>query len=173
MTQRELGHIVVPRHLLAAGAVSATTTAWLDTFAPYASPLKAGMQAKSATLFFDVGAGTTGTITAVIHESDDGSTDLGQMPDMYGEWFCDGVPGSFVGGVWTPSYPGLQAATLAITGANMANHVYSFDYIGGLHRYINAVITILSAPTNPIAVIGALGNVRETAGKVYTNYTYP
>jgi len=51
--------------------------------------------------------------------------------------------------------------------------VYSFDYIGGLHRYINAVITILSAPTNPIAIIGALGNVRETAGKVYTNYTYP
>lgn len=162
MTSRENAHSILPRYLLAPGAISATNTGGFDT-----------LNAESAMICYQIAPANFGAAigaTLTLQESDALASGYTAVDPMFVEWFQNGVPGNVVAGVWTPGVPGYTGA-LAVIGTGLdASFVYSVSYVGGQHRYIRLNVALTGAPTNQVAALGMLGNPRATVGRIFTNY---
>jgi hypothetical protein len=169
MPSRESLHTDLSRHVLVPQTVAALDTTALDLLNYEAGSLIVDIAAAN------LAAAVYATLTPM--EADVSTGPWTNIDPLYCEWFQDGVPGQLQGAlgaqVWTPSTPGGSGPLVLATELNVTNHTYGFSYVGGQHRYIRLHCAITGAPTNIMAVIGLVGKPRETAPKVFTNWSYP
>lgn len=172
MTTKELIHVVKGVHVFTPAAISATTTATLDTF-----------RAESAAFLVDIMGGNFGASVGValtLQESDASGSGFTAVANMFVEWAMDGIAGypDNTGGIWVPQPMAYMSAPVSLNPmtlqhANFQGHIFTVSYVNGQHRYLNLNLAPVGAPTNMVVVQGLLNSLTETLNKTFHNYPVP